>query len=431
MDFVCRMNYLLGKNLKIIVAFILVNIFSFFALVLIPAESSKPNILFLFCLNNSFILLLIVFSVLTYIIYPKKNQKINRVPIKSNLLKKNINFLSYAPIIGILLILFDRVVLRGIDYMQGLRLARYTWLETSGGNLVGIIGNLLVPFSYISIYFLIIYFNRINRKEVILLTLSAVFGIVGHAALNGGRSNLLLGLIMILIAFLFRENTKKVFRKNFNSIKTKIIFIVLGSLSFLYMSHIIQSSAALGALEVSELLPLGIESLYGVPDYNYLNSDHLPIVYTIIYMLSYLYHGQWTAQVAYATTLREGSYATPPILYKLGIVDKSIMDNNLFSDTGAFISFPGALYYDFNFFGFFLFSSMLGILLGLVFVIITRSKVVGGFKMAFIIGILYIIFLSPILPAYGLAYFNFILYAFIALSLINKFVFRKKINFIG
>ena len=45
--------------------------------------------------------------------------------------------------------------------------------------------------------------------------------------------------------------------------------------------------------------------------------------------------------------------------------------------------------------------------------------------------ILYVLILSPILPAYGLSYFNFIVFAFIVLGLINALIFRKKINFLN
>jgi len=414
-------------NIRILLVFLTSWIIAFLFLVFIPANAIESNIPFLLLINITFIITVLCFAILTYTIIPKPEMFYIRNNIDFIHFKKNISFLSYAPIIGILMILYDRVVLRGIDYSHGLRTARYAWLETVGGSFFGVLGNLLVPFSYIGIFFLVKYYNQISLRQKTFLLLAIFSGIVGHAALNGGRSNLLLALVIFIIALLFKHKSTIAFYK---LTKTKILLTSILLISFMYVNSITKESATMGDASMHTLVQLGTEALYGVPDSTFYNSTHSELIYFLIYSLSYLYHGQWTTQAAIAAPQREGSYASPPVLYQLGVIDPPAPGINLFSDTGAFISLPGAFYYDGGLMGLLSLSVVLGISLGIIFIMVSFSKTIGGFKMAFIVAILYILILSPILPAYGLSYFNFILFAFIAHSAINTIFFKKNINYL-
>lgn len=404
---------------KIIISIFIIYAFMAFSLLIIPAKSSVENLWFIIFINLIFLLLVIVFSVITYIIYPKKNIIYRKNKITSNI-DRNLSFLIISPLVGFLLVLYDRTVLRGIDYSVGLRAARYQWLETTGGSIFGLTGNLLIPFSYIGIYFLIIYFEDLKKLQKYYLIISIIVGVLGHAALNGGRSNILLALIMVLIGFIFRKTNIKT-KKQYIFTKNKIIFLLLIIVTFSYISYIIESSASMGGVELKTLVVLGIEGLYGEVDKSFYSEEYNFIHLIFIYMIAYLFHGQWTTQVTYSLINPEGTYTCPPLFYffleKYHLIEPSGV--KYFSETGAFISLPGAFFYDYGFFGIIFLSTFLGMLLGVVFIIIDYSKYIGALKMVFIVSVLYIVFLSPILPVYGLSYFNFIIFSFILLSIIN------------
>jgi len=421
-------------NRKVILVFLLSNVLAMVALFIVPAKAYQPNVEFLLILNLSFIFCICVISILTYKLI-RFNLKLKpyrhdfQYVINDKSLMRNVKILTFAPILGFILLLIDRVLIRGIDYSQGLRLARYDWLETTGGSIFGIIGNLLIPLSYVGIFILIVYFERIKKYKFWLI-MGILIGVFGHAALNGGRSNLLLALVMVVIALILKK--ERFFKSKIISIKN-IGILGVGLATFYYIAYIIESSAAMGGASLEELVPLGITALYGVPDNEFFSSEHSYLTYILTYILSYLYHGQWTAQITSFLADREGFYfltSLPTVMMdKYGLLDLQL-DQKAFSETGAFISFPGAMYYDFGWFGVFFISLILGCLLGFVMLFLESKKPIRVFKIVFILFVLYILILSPILPAYGLSYLMFILFAFVLLSILNAIFSRKCVIFI-
>jgi len=424
------LNYTNNKIFKI---FILSHVFAYFSLTLIPAKAQVSNISFLILINCLFLILVSVSSLLVYLIYPGRNIKktINAKSMSIRQLFFNVKIVSYGSVFGFLLVMYDRVVLRGIDYTKGLRLARYQWLSSTGGSLPSIIGNLLIPLGYLCIFFLIIHRESLPKRYTRLLLMAAVISIIGHSALNGGRSNLLIALVFALISFILKKNSlKKMFLMiNPKIVKTlPIIVIAIG-----YVSIITFSSASMGNLDMKSLAYLGIQSLYGQVTKGFENlSIFGEVGYLIAYLIAYLYHGQWTAQIAYSLSIRDGNYtfySFSVILNQLGILDQPLKQG-YFSETGAFISLPGAFYYDFGYFGLIILSLLVGILFGIALIIINHNKYISGIKLSFIYYILFILFMSPILPAYGLIYTNFVVFAFVALDVVNNFKFRNKVNWV-
>src|SRR5690606_20489544 len=106
------------------------------------------------------------------------------------------------------------------NYSLGLRHARYQWLNSTGGSLPSVIGNLLIPFGYVSIFLLIIHYSKLSKISRFLLLTSAIISVFGHSALNGGRSNILLALILAIIAIIVKnKGKKKVFSFNLKLLK--------------------------------------------------------------------------------------------------------------------------------------------------------------------------------------------------------------------
>lgn len=412
------------KARRVLLIFLLSHLLAYTSLFIIPAHSVTPNIEFILLLNSSFVALVIVFSVLMYKLLPLSKKSGSNCGMAISQLRFNVLFSSFCGLVGLALICYDRVFLRGIDYSAGLRLARYQWLSSEGGSLASVVGNLLIPYSYVCVFFLVVYSSAVSRIGRFLLGLSAFLGIFGHAALNGGRSNILLALIIVLCAIVIRANKTCDGLKLYSYYK----FLPVVVAAILYIGAIIKSSASMGGVDVETLAALGVDSLYGkVSDYFHDLSGIGEYLYLIIYGISYLYHGQWTAQVAYSLPHKEGSYTLYPfsvVLSRLGLIEEPLA-TGYFSETGAFISLPGAFYYDFGFLGVILLSGLLGVALGVVLNIVAGEKDMGGLKLAFVLYILFVIFLSPVLPAYGLSYLNFILLSFVFLGGLNSILYRR------
>lgn len=417
-------------NRNLLLLFLVSNVIAFLTVVFIPAKAAKENIEFLFLLNSVFVFGIIFISVITYIsIAPFRcSSGLNQNSMPNDLLKKNVKLLIKAPIIGFILLLFDRMFVRGIDYSQGLRYARYDWLASasSGGGVFGVVANLLIPVSYVGIFVLITQGENIKKNKAWLI-FATLIGVFGHAALNGGRSNILLAIVMLIIAFLWKRGrpVKKMGRR--------MMLLLVALLGFYYVAYIIQSSASMGGASLAELVELGILSLYGEPNRLFFSKEQSYLMYIVIYMLSYLYHGQWTAQITSYLNDREGLYSLtslPTILMdKYGLINMDFTGKS-FSETGAFISLPGAFYYDFGWLGVVMLTFILGVLFGLSMHFINSGKRVGTIKLIFIISILYLLILSPVLPAYGLSYFYFIMWSFVFVALYNYVIFRKKLYLI-
>lgn len=415
-------------NRKILFLFLMGNILAQVLLLIIPAKSQGDSPMELLALNITFVCLVSLASVLMLSITShRKTDNTYHFVIGNGLFKKNVDLVTFLPIIGFFFLFYDRVFIRGIDYGRGLRAARYEWLDSTGGSWFSIVGNLIVPLAYIAIFFFIYFFDRLSRAQKLFLFLSVACGVLGHAALNGGRSNILLALIMLLFALSFKQRKLKI--KYF--FKPKILATL--TVIFLYTGLIMQGSAGLGEdkIELKDLTILGIESLYGTASNSLYQSNYKDIVYQAIYSIAYLFHGQWTAEVAFSLPpeQREGSYVFSSIisvfLYNLGFLSNSL-EAGFFSTTGAFISLPGAYYYDFGFIGVVICSIFHGIMLGGAMALIQSNKNLGLIKLSYIVFMFFLTIMSPILPAYGLSYLFFIMWGFILLWLINSLIFRKR-----
>ncbi|MFQ2893026.1 O-antigen polymerase [Aeromonas caviae] len=418
---------------------VLVVFFTFWQMVimLLPVTSYLPNQVFIYVLNLTYItVVLLSFFFFLYIFvqhhhYDKSSfcRSEKEFPVGRQL-KFNISIASFGGILGFLLILYDRVVVRGIDYSAGLRAARYEWLrESTGGSIFSVVGNLIIPFCYVAIFYLIVYKHSLTRGQRFFLTSSALCGVVGHAILNGGRSNVLIAIFIVLIILIFNVK-KSTYDINVKKTKNRFgVYFILVIVATFIIGLTLQS-AQLANISMVELLRLGISSLYGqaTENFEYIDND---IVAMVVYMMSYIFHGSWTAEAVYSLADKPGSYLLYPISVigsSLGIVTRPI-ELGFFSESGAFLSLPGAMYYDFGFTGVIILSLILGwASAAAVYYLSYKRVTLIGFGIA--LYPIVILLMSPILPAYGLIYFNFVVYAFIINGVINVLFFGKRLHWI-
>ena len=307
--------------------------------------------------------------------------------------------------------------------MQGLRAARYEWLASDGGSLVSMAGNLLIPFSYVGLFLVVINSKLFTSKAFLFYVFLALLVIFGHAALNGGRSNILLGLLVMVLAFLLRPG-----RINYKAVIKALLMIVLLSVpAFFYVAEIIKSSASMGGVDLSTLLSRAINGLQGRFVEGYVVQESSQLELLLLYIISYLSHGQWTAQVIGDLSSMPGSYFLYPfsvILARLSLFSEPLQPG-IFSDVGAFVSLPAAIYYDFGFLGLFAMSSFIGGMFGLTLAFLKDRSRMSGWKLGLFVYFGFIVLLSPIIPAYGFSYLNFIVFSFFVVGLLNRVFYGK------
>lgn len=407
-----------SKYVKILLFSLLMQVVAFGSLQLVPANPEFSNKLFLFLLNFFFLFLVFSFSSLVYFFLPKKEQF--KEPIRVGQLYFNVYFSSFMSVLGFLFILYDRAVMRGIDFSSGLRTARYNWLATPGMNFWGIAGNLIIPLGFFSLFLLITNYPRFELKHKLLLLFSCIVSIAGLAALNGGRSNVLIALFVGVAFFLFSAP------KNLQLKKINLIYLFLMLLSILWGYYITSQSAAMTSdSSYRTLTKLGIEELFGVvgPDFDKYSNESIYLCY---YILAYLFHGNWTAELSYFFSPKYGNCTLYPIsilLTRLGILDQPLTPSP-FEMQGAFISLPGAIYYDYGVVGCILLFALIGIFLGVASYLLTYRSL-EPITISFCLFFVVLVFMAPILPAYALVYFDFVIYIFIAMGVLNKILFPR------
>lgn len=415
-------------NSKILDIFVFSNIIANLFVIVAPVRAKQSNLDLLFMMNFLFVVGTLFFGVLTYKVFPRKKRRTERHRSSVQSLQKMLKFCSISSFLGVISILFDRVYFRGISYSEGLRAARYQWLDSGSGTIFGIVGNLFAPFAYFGI-FLLAYFRRdlenMSNKGFVLFLWASV---LAHAAINGGRSNLLLAAVIALAGFILGE--KK--RSSIVNRSGGLLHILVFAVALAYVIHIIQSSADLGDIDIGEMTYLGLNELYGVPDEAFFAEKKSDLNYIVLYIFSYLYHGQWTAQIAFDLTERPGfhSLVSTPTLFleSMGILDVTKIKPE-FSDTGAFLSLPGVFYYDFGWVGLVFLCAILGSILGICMYFLNGARNVGVFKMALIVSVFMMLVFSPILPAYGFAYFTFIIFAFVFSYVIGRLFLGQTLQF--
>ncbi|MGQ7274409.1 hypothetical protein [Marinobacter sp. V034] len=415
------------ESRRIYLIFIIINVIVFLAVVLLPVEAKNSNYVFLFFINLIFFS---VVSIVSFLIF--KSRAIEHcsefTEFQIRCAKKNVMYCCVASIVGGALVGYDRVFVRGIDYSKGLRAARYEWLASDGGSFFSVFGNILVPFCFVGIFFLIVnsrFFKAASFFLYFALFLSVVFF---HAALNGGRSNILLVIVIVVIALALRND-----RINVKTwIKVSFLCVCLSFVAFFYVAKIIKSSASMGHVDLSVLLVRAVDGLQGkfVEGYAVQSSSDIELLF--LYISSYLVHGQWTAQAIPDLVYMPGSYFLYPfsvILARLKIIE-SPLEQGAFSDVGAFVSLPAAIYYDFGFLGLAFLSTIIGILFGFCLLFFKSRSRVRGWALGFSIYLLFVVFLSPVIPAYGFSYLNFIVFSFFVLGFINRLFFGKRYRLI-
>jgi len=431
------------SEINIIAIIVFVQICSFLFIGFYPAKALEENLLFIFTLNGCFIFIIFVVAVLVRRILSIYQVKKRKNKFSGQYIPKSIILMSILPVIGLTFLVIDRVFIRGIDYSKELRAARYEWLASEGGTFFGIVGTIIIHIAYPSIFFAIRNASLLKTKQLLSLITTSIIAILGISVLNGGRSGILFLLITTIIAISIRAKSQEPRAKSqeprANTASTPIfknrlvLFIApILCISIYYVFKVIESSAALGQLDLARILIISIPQMYGVPDEDFFLRSHSDITYLILYSLAYLFHSQWTTQSTYSLSDTPGYYSviSMPTMYldKLGIIDIGA-ENVLFYNEGLFLSLPGGIYYDFKWQGIVIAAIVIGIFFGITLFWLSRLGRFDFFKIMIILSVLYFLILSPSLAAYGLGHYFFIIFSFALMGMLSKIIFNEKIYY--
>jgi oligosaccharide repeat unit polymerase len=349
--------------------FIRVWLLYWLAVALLPVYSLHPATVEAFLLQAAFVCLVALsFGVVDLLAGAKRMPSAGFREIASAASIVRVSLLLSA--IGLVALAYDKIAVQGIDYSDGVALAREEWRRL-GEERDGSASSAYSAIAYLfgSAYFvavvLVITQTRVLSSRQRWLTLALCFLLMmGNALLSGGRSNVLLLAAFVLSAFSARRGLE--FRTLLTGRAQRVLVRALVGLSISYMLYIFyERAAALGdsAIEyVFDFLPfLGVDAMASFRAM--LDTGPLSALgATLVLALSYITHS-----FAIVAAIIDGPSEDKTILFlhsavilhKLGLAGAP--DGDWFL-SGRFPSLPGALWYQYGALGLATASVILGAL---------------------------------------------------------------------
>lgn len=324
-----------------------------------------------------------------------------------------ISILSYLTILGACFVAYNRIFVQGIDYTQGISIAREQWKEASvniGTSPFGPIGNIFLSgFLYVHVL-LVIWKQYLTKKNIYLALFAGLIGLISEMIFTGGRSFLIIYISAIYIAILTRKKLKMK-----SVINPAYLAIILG-ISFLYAGYVFQLRAEMGGFSAETYAMNWIELLGGKEYPDIPEWLDLPITHISILVVSYLTHSIWMFEQVVTLDLHE-NYSMFTFIrfmgYKSGILPESIP----WELSGFFVPLPGLIFHDFGLLAIPLISFILGFMYSITRNIFLTSQGVGSLFLYTLISI--ILILSPINFAFDLMLFFYLLLNLIVLKAVR------------
>ena len=378
------------------------------------------------------------------IFFPTENLLSKEYKLPNMLSTKKLHFMllssSFLSIAGLLLMAFDRIVFKKIDYSSGLRVARYLWLSTPPphifSSLLSKMSNVLIMFMFTTIFLLILHWENIHKRIRFMAISFAGIGALGFAALHASRSIVIVFCVFIFIALIVRKTQGKPFLPRKKKKTDKKLYILIGALALLVLYITSLSFRLVSGYSFRSYFELSYPFFYAAPRlgyYHFLNtilSDD-SVFYLLFYILMYFVHGQWTAEgmlsPANAGGQSDGGQGSFTLirnyLHQWGIIDEP---NYIFiQNEGLFVSFPGIIFNDFGFLGLIFFAVLLGIFFGIAIIKLRSFSRSGGIRVAFIIFMFGEIILLPLSGAHEFPYFILPLAAMIIFEYFTRIFYPK------
>lgn len=316
--------------------------------------------------------------------------------------------------VGMAMLLYDKLVIQGIDYSEGIASAREQW-KVLGEEREGGVSSIYSSWGYVlgSAYFLplaILFSRNIqfeDSKRIMLITVGLVI-LMGNSLLTGGRSGILLLIAFISYSYYTADRGLRLFERDEYRTTLKITLAVIAG----YVLYVFYMRAVGSELTLSEYSIEFLEYLGMVPSdwlVEYADSSILGGLVSVLNLAAaYLTHSIVTVSEMLEF---DGEKEVVVLGYLIDILKKLGIDIGVKAEwflEGRFPSLPGAIFHQMGLLSMLVFGVVLGSLAGFV----ARMHVIfGGSFNVFLVccSIESVLLLSPFLFAGDFLFFPFML----------------------
>lgn len=407
------MNNFLPKFNYIFVAY-------FFMVITFPGSGAAGLV------NNSIAFLLTILFALTVNFAFILNRVRYLTPVNSlfSCNKVMIKVFSFVASVGLMFYIYDRVFILGVDYSSGIASVRYQLTEIaestntkSYNSIYSLLGNLFIPFSFWNLIF-IFKAPDLSRRFLIVFSSINLLVVVVSSLLYGGRTNIMLLLLIVLLVR--KANTSRVKGTQLRTLYTFSGLIAL----FFIIGYVFYDRATTNKILMGDYLVSMVEFLRGSfsPAFHQMldevNAFLSTLVAVFFMIVAYFIHSFWVF-ASIVDTNNEGvvvGYNYYVIFNKFGLAsypkDPSI--------AGLFLSLPGGIFYNYGWFGFFLFLLVLVLQAKLLNIMSRMHGIIYNIGFVLFVAVLVVLFASPFIILFDIYMFPGFLVTGLFMSLFMK-----------
>lgn len=330
--------------------------------------------------------------------------------------------------VGFVLLAYDRIFIQGIDFSQGLAVARNLWRDAAQdrqgvSSWASVLGYML-GFTFLAASVVaFVHWENLGRYVRAAVIIGVPMLALANSVLTGGRSILVVQFAALAAGAALRAAAgRRVVPGRFISVVLVTGVFVLVALA--YSLYIFSSRATASSIAPSQYTIEMLHYLGGVPTRAYLALDALPFQVASILQFaviagSYVTHSAGTFESVLFIGQTPGRVSFGFLLLLLDKLGIPVPESQEWILGGRFLSLPGSLWYDFGWTGLGVGAVVMGLLLAAV-PRLAASRSLGGLGTGAATGILVVAFMSPLLVAVDSLAFPFMIVGFVLLDIVQR-----------
>jgi hypothetical protein len=331
-------------------------------------------------------------------------------------------------IVGFICLCFDRIVLQGIDFSQGIAVARHLWRrsgeEREGvSSIFSVLGYLLGFTFFVATTLGHLHWEFLRRGTRWGIITSATILVAMNSLLTGGRSIVLIQLACVVAVCGMRAMLGKKMMPGRGAriwlAGTLALVLAVG-----YSLYVFSARAEAGKIP-SEVYVTGMLGYLGgqpTPGFYVLNELPASVAATTQFATvagAYLTHSYGTFESVLEMQQTPGTVSfgfVRELLAKMGVGEISSEEWSL---SGRFLSLPGYLWYDFDWVGFYIGALVVGVLFGITPYLL-RIRNGAGFSLVAVLIIFITGLLAPLVLSIDILCVPFLIIGFVLVDLANR-----------
>jgi hypothetical protein len=349
-------------------------------------------------------------------------------PLRAPQLERLVWLALVMSIIGFLCLSYDRIAIQGIDFSQGIVVARELWRRSGEGregvsSIFSVLGYLLGFSFFVATTLAHLHWEFLTRRTRWGAMVIAPLLVAANSLLTGGRSIVLIQLASIVATCGIRAML------GLRMMPGRGARIWLGAtlaliISVGYSLYVFSARAGAGNIPPERYVTGMLGYLGGQPTHGFyrLNDLPAPVAATAQFATvagAYLTHSYGTFETVLEMQTTPGTVSfgfVRELLAKSGI-GQVATENPLLS--GRFLSLPGSLWYDFGWVGFYAGALVVGVLIGLAPRLIAVREG-GGISLVVCMIILITGLVAPLVVSIDILSVPFLVLGFLQVDLVNR-----------